>query len=844
MAEQISNGVPIEIVTATGAGGPRYGIEVEVYDPAKPDQMINVVPGRLAPSCMSEIKGPGAFSFQIQKTDPKLAETPHLLDSRNIVKYRVDGRVIGGGIIGETDYSIVNSGEQAAQNRTVTGEGMRAWLNDMCVVPSTKVNSGSSGNRDFSWASDIGHWYQSRDWTEVTRIQRTVNPNHVQATSVASDFGPFGTDPIDWNANLYLSDPSDPNSDFLPWWVWGRPKGDSPTGYVYFRRAFSIAQETGQRTYTLELAARSQCEVYLDSAQIITSDTTDLNSWTTKQNWSGDLLPGNHVLAIKVWADGEHQAGLVAAMSRNGQPVPGASADDQTTTPAQLLFYTDSGQQWVVNDYPAREPGWNPGELMVALLADATRYDVRFPSLLANTFDQDKDTYGTAWPIRQAWSFGIGTSYTDVVSKIEEVGCELWIDPATMTLNLAVRQGRHRDTQVAGVAPVMFVPGKNVTIAGENQVADIKNGLLIGTSDAVNPFSYLTTEDFDSSDTESFARFGRVIGFLSSGVGADLAGDVAAAIFAEKKLPQSSVTLSIIDTDGARPYVDFFPGDWVLAPDPSGAMVPRRVMSIAVTSDDAGHSQWTVEIDSIYQDLDTRTQQRLANLDNGSLGGTVANSGPSGGSVGNSSNSGTTKGKTGSSGKTGDPGPAGPVGIVPEGNWNSSVAYPATSLVAYNGSSYLARSTSTQGKTPDTEPTVWQLIAAKGAAGSAGAAATPTGRQTFTLTNVSGSGQVTVTGGKAIRVVSMVANTACRVRLYRDASSRAADLPRAVGVATDLWGSVLHDASWGSGDANRTWWGPGRVSDLVAVNGSADTTLYYLVDGGPANLVITYVIED
>jgi hypothetical protein len=96
-------------------------------------------------------------------------------------------------------------------------------------------------------------------------------------------------------------------------------------------------------------------------------------------------------------------------------------------------------------------------------------------------------------------------------------------------------------------------------------------------------------------------------------------------------------------------------------------------------------------------------------------------------------------GATGSMGPTGATGPAGPAGLAgatgPQGatglqgpvgatwlgNWNAATSYAPTDLVAYGGSSYIARSANTA-VPPDTAlGTDWDLVAARGADGVTGA---------------------------------------------------------------------------------------------------------------------------
>ena len=117
-------------------------------------------------------------------------------------------------------------------------------------------------------------------------------------------------------------------------------------------------------------------------------------------------------------------------------------------------------------------------------------------------------------------------------------------------------------------------------------------------------------------------------------------------------------------------------------------------------------------IDNLYYD-------GLGNLLN--LGGGTYAIGPQG-SVGATGPQGS--GQTGSTGATGPQGSAG-TSFTYEGTWDDMVAYFPSEVVTYNGESFLnLLPSSTSGSppypTPDTSPTIWGIIAAKGATGTPG----------------------------------------------------------------------------------------------------------------------------
>lgn len=115
-------------------------------------------------------------------------------------------------------------------------------------------------------------------------------------------------------------------------------------------------------------------------------------------------------------------------------------------------------------------------------------------------------------------------------------------------------------------------------------------------------------------------------------------------------------------------------------------------------------------VDNLYYD-------GFGNLLN--LGGGTYAIGPQG-SVGATGPQGSSQ--TGSTGATGPQGSSG-TSFTYEGTWDDMVAYFPSEVVTYNGESFLnLLPSSTSGSppypTPDTSPTIWSLIAQKGATGS------------------------------------------------------------------------------------------------------------------------------
>src|SRR6187431_1956614 len=94
MAEIPSNPVAFEVIEDTDVP-PRVGLELVAYSYEDPFTPLDVVPRRTALKALDEVEGPGGGSFEVFRNDPKLIETPNLLDYRNVFKTLLDGEVVG-----------------------------------------------------------------------------------------------------------------------------------------------------------------------------------------------------------------------------------------------------------------------------------------------------------------------------------------------------------------------------------------------------------------------------------------------------------------------------------------------------------------------------------------------------------------------------------------------------------------------------------------------------------------------------------------------------------------------------------------------------------------------------
>lgn len=333
--------------------------------------------------------------------------------------------------------------------------------------------------------------------------------------------------PPSWSeVNPWKFGPKDWPTGFAPHarWIWSQesragatsPPSFAPAGDVYFRREFTLPAAPGAlsnatRRYALSIAADNAYKAYLDGEMI--GDSSDQDASFQSQTINLDLAAGDHILAVKVtnWETGT--AGLLCAFQAYG--------DASSPTPSNVIFVSDTtssyGGQWLCDPYPVTPPGWTPGEVLLTLLAEAQVRGVTTALNLIPTFTTTTDTYGNAWDRSVDWSFGIGTEYGDVITKIEEIKADFFFDPqrdGTVLLHAYTSRGIDRSSQVVVVndsfsrtvssAWGTTDSGESWTVAG-GVAADYNVGSGVGTvSTVANGSTRMTRIVIPSADVDAY----------------------------------------------------------------------------------------------------------------------------------------------------------------------------------------------------------------------------------------------------------------------------------------------------------------------------------------------------
>lgn len=571
------------------------GIEVEVYRFNDPFTYVTTLHGRMEPQFLREISANGGGSIKIPVKDPQLVRDPTLLDYRNVLKFRVDGKIIGAMLIENKVSTTIGEGEKAQEIYTVNGVSLKAWFDDAIVQPYKGLKEKSGDTRYFNFAAvERGQWYNTLNWHNVSIIA-PVGGKAIKGAWPA-------TIPKKWPAKSFAS------------WVWGTnytPATGAPAnGVSLFRFEFT---PTATFDYVLYVAGDDYMDVWIDGDQVV---KTDLKSSASQDATRIEitLTDGPHVIAARVQnknvVANNNIAGFALTLCKivNGKEVPQSSS---------------GGSGWKASYNPTTIPGFSTGEVLLQLMDEAEARGVVFPTWLEATFTTTEDSDGETWANNMDWEFDIGESLSSVISKLEELGCYIWIDPEYLLLNMTMGRGNKRDIIIPAAGgnpiqvPVIFAKGKNLLKAETQGRGKVKNSLAVKTD---------TGWLLGQKAQTSIDKYGVIEALFDTGATADVSKSLVPLLFTQKSTPEEGATYDFVVTDGNVPFVDFEEGDYVLAPNDRDVQVSRRIMSITLTEDSkTGAAKYTVEFDTIFQSKQDVLDQWVKKASGGGSGNGFAN---------------------------------------------------------------------------------------------------------------------------------------------------------------------------------------------------------------------------
>lgn len=572
------------------------GITLEIfpYDNPKAASPKWIIPGRKEPKFLEQIKANGGGSLIVPKLDKKLVADPTMLDSRNLVKVKIDNVYVGCFLMGTTEGTLLSGGERTEQAYTVAGEGLKSWFDDAEVYAANGLQAESGKGRFFNFSSpERGDWYDSAKWVDPYYYGTIRQPGHAWSGEFPEKFKPETSSTSKWFGAY-------PYADTMPY---------DP---YYIRWEFGVSSSG---LYAFYVAADDQFVLYVDGEEVAKSDIKT-TAWTEGHRVEFSLAQGAHTIGLVV-------------QNRNAPGYFGPTSAIFTLTRvgfdgAEDYIGSSNGADGVlkVMPGPVDVPGWSVGEMLLKLLKEAGDRGVRFPSYLTPTFTSKLDSYGKPWTEKHEWSFSIGESYASVLKTIEAM-YDVWITP-DFKLNMAPTRGMDRTQETRDgnqnviASPIKFELGKHILAAGDSTKGKIKNALVLSTTDG-------WAEQINSA---SVAKYGRLEGSMQTKTNKELSQKLADIIFAQRAQEEEGATYELVLGAGNKytPWVSFGIGDWVLAPNRRNEYVPRRIMSISFEELVNGRPKYSIEFDTIFSDNEDRVNAVIDKLGGSGVGGSSGGS--------------------------------------------------------------------------------------------------------------------------------------------------------------------------------------------------------------------------
>jgi hypothetical protein len=356
--------------------------------------LVDVLPSRLRPMFQVEYNETGKGQMLVRADDPILARSPALLDYGNVVRM-ADGPFTYAWTIEKKNRVLLDQGERSSWTWDVSGRGAVVLMQDAIVYPEYGLRREAGPERLFTFAAANGEWYDETVWPVATGVR--------QDSSTL-----FAGQPENW---------PDPAAQ----WLWAT----DPQGYVTPKTAVwirKVVPSTTRTRYTVSSTAAGTYDLWLDGQPI--NSGGGISSW---QDTTLVLEAGDHVFAARVVAsdyadEGPNGAGFMLSVKETDTPTP------------TFLTRTDgSWRRHVEGSEPTS--GWNAGQIVTEVLADAVARGVPGAMAITKTWTSEADSAGRTWPSKVDRSFEVGTDLLDVLQQLSETSFD-WRFDADLNLFL------------------------------------------------------------------------------------------------------------------------------------------------------------------------------------------------------------------------------------------------------------------------------------------------------------------------------------------------------------------------------------------------------------------------
>lgn len=555
-------------------------ISVAVY--SRDNVFIDHIPDAIGASFQEVLKEAGSGSMKVPTTSVALDRNPDVLAYGNIVKMTVNGHTFAWLIEIKSRKTI--SKDESAQLWELSGRGVLALLSDAIVYPelidAQAQNLPIGKDRWFSYpAADTG-WYDDSMWDTPEVV--VWNADSVEDRK---------QQPVNW--------PDESAS-----WMWlTNPEAHCIADTGWFRTTLSL--DVTER-FDLCASGDDGYSLFVDGQLLMQGSNA-----RSFQRMRIILAPGEHVFAIT----GTNGVSGQAEANPAGVIMTLIEVD---TTEHEVRLH--SSQEWrCISGNADSLPGFNPGRVMADLLNEAIARDVDAASAITVTWDDDLDSAGNAWPdtkVNRAFDVGVDLLYvaTQLSEQLAFISMDSDLNLRIVTLDAGL-------DLTTGNSPVVFRKGQSITDGSyRGDGSGLKSSILTLRDGTVS----------DDTDADALDEHGRREGFVVIGntFSESQAADIRRWAFEQRTHPVETLTMGVIEVEGAEPFTDFNVGDYILAPNDNNELSSQRIASLALSDDEAGHTVFAPELSSVGVDNTVRRNRWLTSMSNGTLGGDVTSASP------------------------------------------------------------------------------------------------------------------------------------------------------------------------------------------------------------------------
>lgn len=433
---------------------------------------------------------------------------------------------------------------------TFSGRGLLAWLDDAVVYPQWGLRYYSPVDRPFDFAGVGGNFENRVVWTRPLGTQWRYMTDYREGL------------PAKW-------------PDRYAYWIWKT----SPTATVaagarnWFRSSITLTSTTRLRFYA---TADNYFRLFIDGTLLLS--TSDLRgegaTWRKLASRTITLEAGTHHLAAAVTnsknGSGSNRAGFLCTVTKV----------TSTGKPGTVVRRTNKTNWWVTDD----EPKWYPAEILDVLITEAKARGTTRLDYLTTGWTADDDSSARDWSTAVARKIRCGTSLLDVANLVVDLGIDLWLDPATNTLEGYETRGTDKSATIA------IRVRKNLESYETRGDDTGKTVALVRSADG------WTT----ASNAAGLAARGRRETFLEFGNTRSEATAASSAARILARTAKNTVTVERVlayPTPDAQPFLDFAPGDRIKAISTTGTATNARVLSITLAEGDDGVVSYEPELE-------------------------------------------------------------------------------------------------------------------------------------------------------------------------------------------------------------------------------------------------------